>query len=478
MKKIFLAILAFTVLTFTGCANKTSDPSPSETGSVTPPSVESANSDAGQTVDLTDKNVLYHYVKSELADITQEDFETWEIFYFDITGDGNDEAVLVSTYGANWHEKIEILSADDGKAEPIPCDIYAGKNGTVVDFIDGFMTVVAASGGTGEYFQVLELSAYDGSKMVPVLGGLTVEHQVAAQDTDYTESGDIEGDLTDFTYTLTKTDNIAGKTTVVEKTQYTYDADHMVFDKKTLQTEPSETAPSAGAGEFSFKVTNGSLVVTYGNETRTYIEGGVVYDIVKEGATGQEKLYVLNAYREDDLLYFTVKAPDYSVGEVLYYFDMTTGIIHWVGSETGGAEEGEGVRLTGFTDETIRDMSIYYGDYSAVIIPFYPASGYNYGNLDLMPFIDNPDGYGLDVAIFGTLESVNITRYDDGVAGSYWDLGDLTNTILSIHSNLQSDMSYYEISGVVHVGEGLYEQVSFTVDDMRAPEDYDMIFIY
>jgi hypothetical protein len=39
-------------------------------------------------------------------------------------------------------------------------------------------------------------------------------------------------------------------------------------------------------------------------------------------------------------------------------------------------------------------------------------------------------------------------------------------------------MSYYEVAGTVHVGNGLYKDVRFTLDDMRDASDFDVFLIW
>ena len=477
MKKTVLGLIFFVILIMTGCGKKEEATVPLVTNNASPTITVSESPDAVPIIDLTDKKVLYAYVNSNIIDLTQEDFDTWEIYYSDITGEGTNEAVLVSTYGANWHNKVEILSVDSGEIKAIPCNINAGKNGTKVDYTDGFLVVTASSSGTGEFFTIMELYIYAGSQMVNVLNEIYLEHQVASQDVDFFETGSIEGGLKDFEFTITKEDRLTGETSVIKKSQYSYDPETMMFEEKSLLADSDNIAQSSDKNDYSFQVKDGSLYIVYGDTSETYIEGGRIYDIVKDNITMQEELYVLSAYQEGNLLYFTVKAPDYSVGKVLYYCDLNTGFIFWVGTDTNANEEGEGVRLTQFSDETLRSENVQYSDYAAVIVPMYPLAGLNYNLLTVMPFVDIPDGYDLNFAIFGTLEGVNIKRYDNDEIGYQWDIGDLTNTILSIHSGLQSDRSYYKITGVVHVGEGLYEDVSFTLDDMRDSSEYGIYLI-
>jgi hypothetical protein len=326
----------------------------------------------------------------------------------------------------------------------------------------------------------MDIYAYNGSEIVKVLEGLVIEHTVSMPgSTDFKEDGVIDGSLKDFTYTLTRSDNMTGKESIEKKIHYTYNANAMKFDEKVLMSQTSENETDKQSG---YSVKDGSLYIVYDGKTRAAVEADKVHEIIKDDGSGpfalEEKLYVLRADKmEGNKLYFTVKAPDYSDGEVHYYLDMQTLKIYLIGSNAAdmGAETGEGIRLSGFSNETIRDVQIDYGSFSAVIIPFYPSNGKNVSSLAQVPFIDNPDGTVLEFAVFGKLEDVKISYYEnmesDGVEK---DIGELENSILNIHSNLQTDMSYYKVSGKVHVGEGLYEDINFTLDGMRDTSDYDV----
>lgn len=145
-------------------------------------------------------------------------------------------------------------------------------------------------------------------------------------------------------------------------------------------------------------------------------------------------------------------------------------------SSNSNTEIGGGVRLSGFVNENFRGEQINYDEYSAVIIPFY--SGQNSNKLGKTPYLDHPDGKVLDFAVFGKLQDVVITRYENMEdSGKKDDYGMIENTILNIHSRLPSDMSYYKITGKVQTGEGVFKDVVFSLDDMRSASDYNVILV-
>ncbi|TCT16027.1 hypothetical protein EDC18_10241 [Natranaerovirga pectinivora] len=145
-------------------------------------------------------------------------------------------------------------------------------------------------------------------------------------------------------------------------------------------------------------------------------------------------------------------------------------------SVTPSTEIGDAVRLSGFTNETIRDVNINYSQYSAVIVPFY--TGVNTNKLATSPWIDHPEGQVLDFIVFGKLQDVVITRYQHMMdQGEAFEYGVIENTIFNIHSWLPYDSGRYVISGRVHTGGGHFEDVTFALDDMRDSSEYDIILI-
>lgn len=197
--------------------------------------------------DIKNKNALYQYVKKEIVDISSERFDEWNVFYFDITGNGTDEAVLVDSYGADWYDKLEIISKDNGQFESIPSEIYLGKHSNTPEFKEGFLALTSGTGGTGEQFEELSLYVYDGSQMVEVLDRLLLHHVVEFPNAQFEEIGKIDGKLTDFTYTVTKYDKKTDKTTTETKEQYSYNQNSKKFDIKPLETQTASANQSTSS---------------------------------------------------------------------------------------------------------------------------------------------------------------------------------------------------------------------------------------
>jgi len=217
--------------------------------------------------DIKNKSALHQYVKEEIVDISSERFDQWQVYYFDITSDGTEEAVLVDSYGTDWYDKVEIISKDNGEFERIPSEIYLGKHSNTPELMDGFLALTSGTGGTGEQFEELSLYAYDGSKMVEVLDRLLLHHVVEFPNAQFEEIGKIDGKLTDFTYTVTKYDKKTDKTTTETKEQYTYNPNNMKFDIKTLGTQTASA--NQGASSQPAQGSNTSNTSNTSNNTNT-----------------------------------------------------------------------------------------------------------------------------------------------------------------------------------------------------------------
>ena len=184
--------------------------------------------------DIKERDALCTFVNDEIVSLTRDDFNTWEINYFDITGDGTDEAIIINTFRETSYENMEIISGDTGEFKRIPSDIPLGKYHTTADYKDDFLAVEISTGGTGEHITYLFLYQYSGTEMIEVLDRLIIAHTASSENADYEETGLMDGALTDFNYRLTKYDNMTNLETVVEEAQYTYIPDKMAFEVELL----------------------------------------------------------------------------------------------------------------------------------------------------------------------------------------------------------------------------------------------------
>lgn len=245
MKKIIVLGLVLGVLltVLTSCGSKVSTDSKDDDHNGADSAI-SADLDAKASAeadvpkaDMNDMDALYKFVNAEFFDTTRENFDKWDIYYYDITGDGSEEAVLVCAYGEEWHDKMEIISGDNGKYERIPSDIPLAKYENTSELKDNFFAVTTKTGGTGELMAYLNLYVYNGTGMINVLEGLYIEHSVTFPDADFVETATIDGSYNAFTYTLTKHDNLTDNDTTEVKDQYTYNADTMSYTVEPIDTQ-------------------------------------------------------------------------------------------------------------------------------------------------------------------------------------------------------------------------------------------------
>lgn len=262
--------------------------------------------------DVKDKNELYEFVYQSISKISRDDFNQCEILYADVTGDGVDEAVVVSP-NVTWLENVEIISGESGQYQRIHSEIPLAKYTTLATFEDGFLAVVGTTGGSGEHYAVMDLYAYDGAEMVNVLEGLCIEHTAAFPTADYVEEGEIDGKLTDFIYTLTKHDNRTGQDSITQKTQYTYNPNTMTFDEqpvtgKTGQGSSTQTTSPAGKVQLSQLKNGDSIGEGFIIKNLSYRQGGEKASFTLTGT----------AVLEGELFY-----EDYYQS---YIFDATNGV--------------------------------------------------------------------------------------------------------------------------------------------------------
>ncbi len=178
-----------------------------------------------------DEDALYAFVREEIKDISRSLFaEQWEIVYYDVTDDGHLEALLVESYGVDWHPYVEIVSKAEGRYQRVPSKIHAGKYGTLVERRDGLLAVTTRTGGPGEELAYLSLYAADAGEVVSVLDNLLVYQRVAFPNADFEVQAEITGSFSDFVYRQVKADFVTGEETVAVVQHFRYDPDGMRFE--------------------------------------------------------------------------------------------------------------------------------------------------------------------------------------------------------------------------------------------------------
>jgi len=246
---------------------------------------------------------------------------------------------------------------------------------------------------------------------------------------------------------------------------YIYNGSQIVKILDSLQIEHKVAFPDAVYSETA--QINGSL------KDFEYILNRYDDQTGKENVVKKAQfIYNPKTMRFDEIALQT-QEPSGSKGET------SESVQNYVSSSDLVTEQGEAVRLSGLSSETIRGVQIDYSKFSAVIIPFYPSDGKNISSLESFPYVDNiEDPFFVEFAVLGKLEDVVITCQESMEADPVNNaIGELINRNVTIHGNLPTDMSYYKITGKVHTGEGYYEDVSFTLDSMRDVSEYEVYTI-
>lgn len=133
--------------------------------------------------------------------------------------------------------------------------------------------------------------------------------------------------------------------------------------------------------------------------------------------------------------------------------------------------------LKGFKNETINGTLVNYDEHIAVIVPMY--DGVNKNNLGLHSWNIGPGAATeLTFAVFGRMYDVTI-NYIEGMDSEVITekANDFENELVTIKTQLPSDMSCIKITGKVMGGEGFEQNIEFTLDDMRDVSDYETIVI-
>lgn len=234
-KAISMMLLVFIILTsFVGCSN------PNKKSAAEKVAEKAEDNSKLAKVDMRDMDAIYEFVKQHIKDLSRENFDYCEVNYLDITGDGTDEAVISGLNGVEWPPKMQIISGDSGEYKRIPSDIPLLKYENKPELRDGFFVVTGKTGGTGTATTVMNLYTYDGSEIINVLSNLEVFYRVAGapiENIDIERTGEIDGKLTDFIFTVTEYDKVTGKKTIEKKEQYTYNANTKRFDVKSIEAQ-------------------------------------------------------------------------------------------------------------------------------------------------------------------------------------------------------------------------------------------------
>lgn len=132
--------------------------------------------------------------------------------------------------------------------------------------------------------------------------------------------------------------------------------------------------------------------------------------------------------------------------------------------------------LSGFKIETIGGEKIDYSKYRAVVIPMHSTANADSLTKETCSFSDNPNNQKVSFSVFGQMKDIKITYFENmDSKGEVETIDKLKNSYLEIYASFGTDMSYAKVTGKVHIGEGYYEDVEFTLDDMRDISEYKIL---
>ncbi len=128
-----------------------------------------------------------------------------------------------------------------------------------------------------------------------------------------------------------------------------------------------------------------------------------------------------------------------------------------------------------FTTTNQGDFYVDYSRYSSVIIPMLESKNSNQLNHMKVDFNGETE---LKFTVIGSFEDVQINYVPyAGEEGEWNNLGTISDTVVELNANLPNDTSTIFVTGKVLTSNGTYENIKFTLDDMRDLSDYDLYLI-
>jgi len=128
-----------------------------------------------------------------------------------------------------------------------------------------------------------------------------------------------------------------------------------------------------------------------------------------------------------------------------------------------------------FTTTNQGDFYVDYSLYSSVIVPMLESK-----NSDKLEHIEvNFDGgTEFKFTVLGVLENVQINYVAyAGEEGAWENLGTVSNSVVEIKAQAPNDNSAIFVTGQVLKSNGTYEDIKFTLDDMRDLSAYDLYLV-
>jgi len=128
-----------------------------------------------------------------------------------------------------------------------------------------------------------------------------------------------------------------------------------------------------------------------------------------------------------------------------------------------------------FTTTSQGDFYVDYSRYSSVIIPMLESKNSNLLNHTKVDFNGETE---FKFTVIGSFEDVQINYVPYvGEEGEWSNLGTISDTVVELNANLPNDNSAIFVTGKVLNSNGTYEDIKFTLDDMRDLSDYDFYLI-
>lgn len=247
-KQISIIMLVLIVISLVGCSSN------QEAGG----ELESEKTD--NLSDIKDRDSLYAFIEQSYPGIySRDDFDLWESEYIDITRDGTDEVAFSAPYGEGNLDEFIIISCDNEQFEIIPSNIGFAKYENKIEMDGDFIIITQKTGGSGIHLTTMGIYRYDGMEIIFTDTELVIEDVFSSPD-GYEAIGEIKGNLTDFVYTMTKTDIATEKTSILEKARYIYDIENMRFDVEEMST------PESTQVKLNLSMTKKDLINTLGDQ--------------------------------------------------------------------------------------------------------------------------------------------------------------------------------------------------------------------
>lgn len=224
-----------------------------------------------EALDVRNNDAIYEFIENTYPGVyTREDFDEWDAFYLDITGDGNDDVAFTATYREGNLDHAIFITADKGEYKIIPSEIGFAKYQNDVGLKDGFITITQKSGGSGIHVVTMGIYVYDGNEIVFTGANVLMKDVFAAPD-GHEILGEIEGSLNDFVNTLKKMDFATEKVSLEKKIRYIYDSNTRSFNIEELADSKQKSSndkkvDSSNQIELSVKMTKEEIINKLGKE--------------------------------------------------------------------------------------------------------------------------------------------------------------------------------------------------------------------